>query len=97
MKKYSAFNTFYTQPGKADELVSILLQAATEMSHVAGSELYIVNKDSNQADCVRVFEIWTSKADHDISLQDPLARELINQALPLLTGRPESVEMEVIS
>jgi quinol monooxygenase YgiN len=93
MSTYGQFTTFNTRPGKADDLISLILRASDAMSSQDTCRLYAVGHDDHDPDSVRVFEIWESKADHDGSLHDPRANELIKQALPLLAGKPVGIEL----
>lgn len=95
MNRYGQFTTFRTQPGKGDELINLLLRASAAMRALEHCQLYVVSKDRGKQDCVRVFEVWDSKAAHDDSLHDPRVTALISEALPLIAGRPESVELDV--
>jgi quinol monooxygenase YgiN len=96
MGMYAQFTTFRTQPGKADELISLLKQASEGMQSHEACRLYVVGQEDHEPDSVRVFEIWDSKAEHSNSLHDPRARDLIARALPLLAGKPEATELTLI-
>ncbi|MEV0528589.1 putative quinol monooxygenase [Streptomyces sp. NPDC050439] len=93
MNKIGHYVKFRTQPGRRDALVKILLQAAERTQDVPGCELYIVNTTPREDDIVWVTEIWASAADHTASLSAPGAKELIGQALPLLAGPPERIDL----
>jgi quinol monooxygenase YgiN len=97
MHKYGLFGRLKAQPGKADELVSILLQASNLVSTAKGCHLYLVSKDTQGHDCIRITEVWDSKEDHDHSLDIQGVKELISQAMPLIAGQPEPpIILEVI-
>lgn len=94
--KYSLFGKLKAKPGKADELQSILLQAAELISTAKGCHLYVISRNQAEETSVWVNEIWDSKQDHDNSLNIPACRELIGKAVPLLDGVPEKgIETEV--
>jgi quinol monooxygenase YgiN len=94
---YGRFGKFTARPGKADELLTILLNAAGAVSKAQGCRMYIVSRDVNDGNIIWVFEVWDSPEDHQNSLQLESVIELISQALPLLDGRPEGgVTLEVI-
>lgn len=95
MTKYGMFGALRAQEGKGEELLKILIDASKAMREVKGCQLYVVSEDVSEQDCIRVFEVWDRKEDHDNSLNDTRAKELIQQALPILSGKPESVELEV--
>jgi quinol monooxygenase YgiN len=83
---------FTARPGQRDTLAAVLLEAARGARDAPGCELYIVGISPTEADTVWVTEVWNSRAEHDASLTVPGARALIERALPLLAGAPESIE-----
>lgn len=96
-ERYGLFTTFRTQPGKADDFLGLLARASAAMGTNEHCQSYVVSKDSAERDCVRVFEVWDSKAAHDDSLQDPRALEFIKQGLSLIAGNPDSIELRVVA
>ncbi|MYT33458.1 MULTISPECIES: antibiotic biosynthesis monooxygenase [unclassified Streptomyces] len=93
MDKVGLYVKFRTQAGHRDSLVKILLEAAGLMAGASGCELYMVNTVPGEDDVVWVTEIWRSAADHEVSLSVPGVRELIGQAMPLLAGPPERIDV----
>ncbi|SDN93742.1 putative quinol monooxygenase [Actinacidiphila guanduensis] len=93
MDKIGYYVKFRARTGQRDALVKILLQAAELTQDAPGCELYIVNTTPSEDDVVWVTEIWSSAADHTASLSAPGAKELIGQALPLLAGPPERIDL----
>ncbi|MFE9451979.1 putative quinol monooxygenase [Streptomyces sp. NPDC006739] len=96
MDKVGLYVKFRTQPGQRDTLVKILLRAAELGQDAPGCELYIVNTAPDEEDIVWVTEIWRSAADKAASLSATGASELIGQALPLLAGPPERIELRPV-
>ena len=97
MNKYGLHGKLTATPGNGDRLAAILLEAAKLVSIAKGCRLYMVSKDRSDADAVWVTEAWDSKEDHDHSLQVAGVKELISQAMPLLSGRPEKgQELEIL-
>ena len=96
MNRYAFIGKFKTMQGQRDKLVSILLQASKLVSTAEGCHQYIILKDPKDDNCVFVSEIWDSKEDHDNSLKIEGCRELISTAMPLIDGRPEATELEVV-
>lgn len=74
-----------TAPGRRDEIVAILTRA-TDALPGAGCLRYAVALDDDDADVVRISEIWRTRAHHEASLDLPATREAIAEAMPLLTG-----------
>ncbi|MEU3739832.1 putative quinol monooxygenase [Streptomyces sp. NPDC032198] len=93
MGKVGLYIKFRAQPGQRDALVKVLLQAAEHAEDTPGCELYVVNTTPGEEDVVWVTEIWRSEADHTASLSAAGAKELIGQALPLLAGPPERIDL----
>ncbi|MBA9076236.1 putative quinol monooxygenase [Rufibacter quisquiliarum] len=96
MEKYALFGKMMAQPGKREELLTLLTQAAQLVATAPGCHHYIVYKDAQHPDWIWVSEIWDSVEDHDNSLQIEGCRELIMQAMPLLAGKPEKIELAVV-
>ncbi len=73
MSTYGRFVTFTTQPGKADDLVALLVQASAMTLLLENCRQYTVSKDVNEPNYIHIFEVWDSKADADHSLDNPEA------------------------
>ena len=85
---------FDAHPGKRQELVDILLEAAKLMEAAEGCELYAVSTSADE-DAVYITEIWRSEADHAASLGIAGVSELIKRARPLIAGVSESKRLAV--
>ncbi|HEV7346996.1 antibiotic biosynthesis monooxygenase family protein [Telluribacter sp.] len=95
--KYGLHGKLKALSGNGDNLASILLEAAQLVSTAKGCHLYLVSRDTKEAEAVWVTEVWDSKEDHDNSLKVEGVRELIGRAMPLLDGMPEKgQELEVL-
>ncbi len=93
--KYGLVGKFTTQPGKRDELVSILAQAADLLQRNQDCIHYLVST-TEEADAVWVTETWTNKEAHEASLAPADVRALIAQAMPLIAGMSDRTEMQII-
>jgi quinol monooxygenase YgiN len=91
------YTKFTTDESGRDTLLAILQQAALSMQSVEGCQMYIVNKDAVDANITWVTEIWTTKEAHADSLQLDSAKTLIAKALPLITAKPEQIQLVPIS
>jgi len=69
--------------GKADELIKILLNAASDMP---GCKQYIVSKDSIDANSVWISEVWDSDDAHKASLQLPSVQKAMELGKPLISS-----------
>jgi quinol monooxygenase YgiN len=85
---------FKANPGMADELERVLLEAAAEAGGASECRMYVVGRSPGDEEVVWVIEAWTSREAHDASLKDPAARALIQRAMPLLAGRPQASEIK---
>ncbi len=94
--KYGLTGTFTAKKGSGDDLASILKEAAGLMKTAKGCLIYIVGQQSDDKDIIHVHEVWESKEDHDNSLNIDGVRELIGKAMPLIDGKPEGVEIDII-
>ena len=94
--KYGLFGTLTAKVGKGDELLAILLEASQLVSKAKGCQIYAVAKEIENQDTIKVFEVWDTQEDHDLSLQDEDVRALIGKAIPLLEGQPSSgIKLEI--
>lgn len=97
MTRYGYLAQLRALPGKADELIALLLSTGSNTQAMAGCRLYAVARDAHDEHLIHISEIWDSKQAHDDSLKQPGVRAIITQAMPLLDGMPQKgIEMEVI-
>ncbi len=71
------------QPGRRDELVSILLEGTGGMP---GCLSYVVARDRDDVDAIWITEVWTDEASHKASLSLPGVQAAIAQGRPLIAG-----------
>lgn len=91
---YGLFGSVLAQPGKRDELVGYLLQAAELLEQDHGCIHYVVGT-SDHPDAVWISEVWTDRAAHDDSLESPDITALVQQARPLIAAMSERTELTV--
>lgn len=92
---YAMVGKLTAQSGKREDLIKILLRAASTVSELSGCRSYIVNEDVADPAAIWVFEVWDDKESHDASLKDKWVRALISEAMPLMAGPPEGSELKV--
>jgi quinol monooxygenase YgiN len=80
---YGLISQIITAPGKRDELIGVLVEAAGEMP---GCLSFIVAKDTARADAVWISEVWASKDDHDRSLRLPKVAAAVARSGPLMAS-----------
>lgn len=88
---------FTAQPGRGDELATLLLRAADSLRDVAGCELYVINRAKGDPDVVWVTEVWRDQESLDASLEQlgtEAGRAQIAQVTALLAGPPEHIDIE---
>ena len=88
MSKHELHGKLQAAQGQGHQLAEILLKAAALVSTAPGCRLYMVSRDPADPDTVWITEAWDSEADHAQSLKIAGVRELINQAMPILSGPP---------
>lgn len=92
---FGMYNRLVARPGERDALTAILLRGVDGL-RAHGCHLYLVNHPPDNPDAVWVTEVWESREAHRASLQLPETRQAIAQAMPLLTGEFESIELDVV-
>jgi quinol monooxygenase YgiN len=95
MERFALHGKFTARPGKKDELVDQLLEAARLMEAATGCELYAVSTSPADENAVWVTEIWRTEADHDASLSIAGVGELIRRTRALIAGASESTRLVV--
>lgn len=91
---YGLVGKFSAQPGKREELVDYLLDAASLLERNPGCIHYVVST-SDEPEAVWVSEVWTDQAAHDASLDPEDIRSLIQQARPLIAGMSDQTSLSV--
>jgi quinol monooxygenase YgiN len=98
MSKYLLHGSLSAKKNNQKVLSQILVEASKLMQTAKGCELYTVSLDQSNSQNVWITEIWTTKKDHDNSLSVAGVRELISQAMPLLSNLPsKGQELVIIS
>ncbi len=89
---YGTHGRIVAVPGKGDELVTILRQAAAGLEANPDCRLYLVSRALDDPDSIWVTEAWTTRGAHAASLADPTARALIEQARLIIAAFAERAE-----
>ena len=92
--QYALINKLITKPGKRDEVIKILLEAGKPFDDNPACILYLVYKDAKDTNVIWVEDLWTNKDDHTTAMARPEVRPFVAQAIPLLEGMPEQIEVE---
>ena len=80
---YGLISKMTAIPGKRDEVIAILLEAAINMP---GCLSYIVAKDASDANAIWITEAWESQASHEAALSLPDVKEAVAKARPLVAS-----------
>jgi quinol monooxygenase YgiN len=80
------YGKLIAHPGKRDDLVKILLEAAEMLEANENCEMYIVNIPDNDPNSVWVTELWKDAEAHAASLTDARVLELLKRGRPLIAG-----------
>ena len=86
---YGLIGKIKAQPGRRDELASILLAGTGAMP---GCRSYLVAADPTDPDALWVTEVWDSADSHKASLQLPAVQAAIAQGRALIAGFGERFE-----
>lgn len=95
MTYYGLSGTITAQPGKRDELVTILLKAANLLEQNEDCIHYVVATDDT-LDTVSITEVWRNKAGHDASLSPTDIRTLVMSAKPLIKDMSKGIETVIL-
>lgn len=91
--KFGLHGKLVAVPGKGDELVELLLQAARGLESLPQCQLYLVSRDAADSDVIWVTEVWSSREVHRESLTLDNVRDLILKARPLIADASEQTEL----
>jgi quinol monooxygenase YgiN len=91
---YGVTGKFSALPGRRDDLVGYLLQAAELLERNPGCVHYIVST-SDEPEAVWVSEVWIDEAAHDASLKSTDIQALIQEARPLIAGMSDQTQLTV--
>lgn len=87
---------FVAHAGEGDALAAILLEAAELLGDFDECLVYVISRSPDDSEAVWVTEAWTTKDAHDASLEDARVRRLIERAMPLIAGPPETTTLRPI-
>jgi mannose-6-phosphate isomerase-like protein (cupin superfamily)/quinol monooxygenase YgiN len=82
--------------GEGARLAERLLHAASLVAEAPGCELWLVDRDRDDPDTVRVTEVWASCEQCEAALNVPGVRENAEQVMELVEISPEAVDGETL-
>jgi quinol monooxygenase YgiN len=86
-------NRLTAKPGQRQRVVEILLESGKLFDDNPACLLYLVSKSTDDPNLVWVIDLWTSQEAHAEALKAPELRPFVEQAMPLLEGMPEQIEV----
>ena len=91
---YALINKMTTKHGKRDEVLKIMLESGAAFNENQNCLLYVVSKDKKDENVLWIQDVWTDEKSHQDAMSDKAMQEYVKQAMPLLEGTPEQVEIE---
>ncbi|MGP4020539.1 putative quinol monooxygenase [Saccharopolyspora sp. 5N708] len=98
-KKVGRLMAFTAKPGKGGDLAAVMLQVAEGLRGVSGCELYVISRDRENPDTVRVAEAWTDEASADAALAAAVKSGgdvSIEGVLGMLAKPPERIDVTTL-
>ena len=93
---HALLNRLTAKPGQRQPVVEILLESGKLFDDNPACLLYLVSESSDDPDLVWVIDLWTSQEAHAEALKTPELRPFVEQAIPLLEGMPEQIEVRLV-
>ena len=90
---YVLLNRLTAKPGQGQRVVEILLESGKLFDDNPACLLYLVSTSTDDPNLVWMIDLWTSQEAHAEALKAPELRPFVEQAMPLLEGMPEQIEV----
>ena len=84
MSRVGRYVKITAKPGQGDDLAERLLSVAEALQAIAGCELYVINRATDDRDTIWVTEVWRSQEELDASLQGEETKAAISEVLALV-------------
>ncbi|HEY4464499.1 MAG TPA: antibiotic biosynthesis monooxygenase [Streptosporangiaceae bacterium] len=85
---FGVYGRMTTQPGRRDEVVDLIREAARAGGDASGLIAYSINALLEEPETIWVTELWTDKAAHDTTTHSEPVRKVTQQFVALLTEPP---------
>ena len=89
-------NRLTARPGQRRRVVEILLESGKLFDDNPACLLYLVSEATGEPDVVWVVDLWTDQEAHAEALKAPALRPFVEQAMPLLEGMPDQIEVQPV-
>jgi quinol monooxygenase YgiN len=90
---YALLNRLTARPGQRLRVVEILLESGGLFEDNPACLLYVVTESTDDPNVVWVIDLWTSQEAHAEALKAPQLRPFVEEAMALLEGMPEQIEV----
>jgi quinol monooxygenase YgiN/mannose-6-phosphate isomerase-like protein (cupin superfamily) len=84
MSRVGRYVKFIARSGQGDALAERMLGVAEGLRAIAGCELYVINRSTEDPDTIWVTEVWRSQEELDASLETEEAKAAIPEVLALV-------------
>jgi quinol monooxygenase YgiN len=93
---YALLNQLTAKPGQRQRVVEILVASGKLFADNPACLVYLVSESTDDPNLVWVIDLWTSQEAHSEALKAPELRPFVEQAMPLLEGMPEQLEVRPV-
>jgi quinol monooxygenase YgiN len=94
--RYGLLNRLTAKPGHRERVVEILVESGKLFDGNPECHMYLVSESADDPNLVWVVDLWSSQKAHAEALQAPELRPFIEEAMPLLEGMPEQMEIRPV-
>jgi quinol monooxygenase YgiN/mannose-6-phosphate isomerase-like protein (cupin superfamily) len=84
MSRVGRYAKFTAKSGQGDALAERMLGVAEGLQAIAGCELYVINRATDDPDTIWVTEVWRSQEELDASLETEEAKAAIPEVMALV-------------
>src|SRR5919106_1152076 len=93
---YALLNKLTAKQDQRPRVVEILLESGRLFDDNPACLLYLVSESTDDPNLVWVIDLWTSREAHAEALKAPELQPFVEQAMPLLEGMPEQIEVRPV-
>jgi quinol monooxygenase YgiN len=93
---YALLNRLTALPGQRDRVIEILLESGKLFDDNPACLIYLVSESVDDPDLIWVTDLWTNEQEHARALARPELKPFIDEAIRLLAGPPEQIEIRPV-
>jgi quinol monooxygenase YgiN len=93
---YALLNRLTAKPGQRERVVEVLVESGKLFDDNPACRLYLVSESTDDPNVVWVVDLWSTQEAHEEALKAPELRPFVEQAMPLLEGMPEQIEVNPV-